>query len=77
MPRIDVTTDHQRWAWECPDCTSTNWQANNGSFYCRNCQQNLDGLVHKKTGRYHRREEIEFVGPHTSWKAPYRASPEK
>lgn len=71
MHRIDTTDRTQRWRYQCPECDSRDWRANNGAFGCRRCGATLEGLVDAKTGEFVPRECIEFVGPESSWKAPY------
>lgn len=73
MPRIDTSDPTQRWRYACPECGSTDWRANNGTFWCRRENRILEGLVDKRTRAFVPREEIEFVGPESSWKAPYKA----
>ena len=73
MPRIDLTKARDYWGYGCPDCESSDWRANNGSFGCRACGAKSGGLVDLSTGEYIPRSEIEFVGTHASWKAPYSA----
>jgi len=70
MVRIDATKKTERWRFECPSCESENWRATNGHFECRNCQSSIEGLRDKQTGEVLHRDDIEFVGPHASWKAP-------
>jgi ribosomal protein L37AE/L43A len=72
MPRIDIEDTRKRRRWGCPECRSTNWRANNGSFRCRNCNTKTGRLLDKRTGETYTRDEIEFVGAHASWKAPYK-----
>lgn len=71
MHRIETTDKSAHWRYCCPECDSTNWRANNGAFGCRSCGNRLSGLKDKKTGKFIPREQIEFVGPESSWKAPY------
>lgn len=73
MRRIDTTDKTQRWAYQCPECSSTNWRANNGNFDCKRCGAKPRGLVDAASGEFIPREQIEFVGPESSWKAPYAA----
>lgn len=77
MPRIDTTSKREQWQYECPECGSKHWRANNGSFECRKCGAKLGGLIDATTGEYYGREEIEFVGPEASWKAPYAVRRER
>jgi len=72
MPRINIADRWARRRWGCPECRSPDWRANNGSFHCRRCQVKVGRLLDKKTGETYSREEIEFVGAHASWKAPYK-----
>ncbi|MFP4117221.1 MAG: TFIIB-type zinc finger domain-containing protein [Salinivenus sp.] len=72
--RIDVTQKRDVWQLGCPECGSRDWRADNGSFECRACGTvGLEGLEHVGTGEFYAREDIEFVGKETSWKAPYAA----
>jgi len=77
MVRIDTTESNQRWRYECPECASKNWRANNGNFECRACGCFPSGLIDSRTKEFYSRSEIEFVGPESSWKAPYAARPEE
>lgn len=72
MPQINIADTRGRRRWGCPECRSTNWRANNGSFRCRRCGVTIRELLDKKTGETFSRDEIEFVGAHASWKAPYK-----
>jgi ribosomal protein L37AE/L43A len=72
MRRIDTTNPKERWKYCCVECGSTNWRANDGLFECQTCDSTATALEDAKTGQEIAREEIEFVGPETSWKAPYR-----
>jgi len=38
---------------------------------CRRCGETLSGLEDTASGEVIPRERIEFVGPESSWKAPY------
>ena len=76
MPRIDVTDRTDTWRWVCPECGDRSWRANNGSFRCYACGATTGSLVDSATGDEYRREEIEFVGGASSWKAPYAARPD-
>jgi len=69
--RIDATDETERWRYRCPECGSTDWRANNGAFGCRRCGETLSGLEDTASGEVIPRERIEFVGPESSWKAPY------
>lgn len=73
MHRIDTTDKSQQWQYRCPECGSRDWRVNNGNFDCRRCGAKPDGLEDASTGEFIPREEIEFVGPESSWKAPYAA----
>lgn len=74
--RIDLTKARDYWQYGFLACGSTNWRANNGSFGCKDCGANREGLRDKRTGAFVSRDEIEFVGTHASWKAPYSAGRE-
>lgn len=63
MHRIDTTDTTARWRYKCPECRSTDWRVNNGSFGCRACSALLHALLDDKTGDRVPREQIEFVGP--------------
>lgn len=71
MHRIDTTDPTDRWRYRCPECGSTDWRADDGKFGCRNCGRTLAALEDRRTGERVARERIEFVGPESSWKAPY------
>jgi hypothetical protein len=73
MHRIDTTNPRERWRYECPECRKKDWRANNGNFECRACGAFPDGLVDATSEEFVPRERIEFVGPESSWKAPYAA----
>lgn len=76
MPRIDTSKDRECWQFACPECGSRNWVANDGTFHCKGHSGTIQGLVDKATGEFVPRENIEFVGPEASWKAPYKARPD-
>jgi ribosomal protein L37AE/L43A len=73
MHRIDTTDHSQRWRYECPECESNDWRANNGNFDCRACGAKPAGLIDTKEAEFIPRQEIVFIGPESSWKAPYAA----
>jgi hypothetical protein len=76
VPQIDTTDPTDRWRYRCPECNSTDWRADDGRFGCRACGASTPALEDRATGERIPREDIEFVGPESSWKAPYAASRE-
>lgn len=63
MPRIDVTTDRDKWQWGCPSKKRhRNWRVTDGLFECRQCETTYRELVNLETGETIPREQIEIVG---------------
>lgn len=73
MVRIDTTDPTSRWRFACTECGSHDWRADDGSFGCGACGQSVTALLDKREDERVPREEIEFVGRESSWKAPYAA----
>ncbi|AUX09240.1 hypothetical protein AArcSl_1611 [Halalkaliarchaeum desulfuricum] len=73
--RVDTTQKKDTWQLSCPECGSRNWRANDGYFECRACTHSGRELYDEVDERLRSREEIEFVGSHANWKAPYAVEP--